>query len=225
MKPYYDHAGITIYHGDCMKLLPNLQADICITDPPYSEKTHAGARSGNAVDEKMIHFSSITEDAFDDITQALLVSVQRWIVMTCEWRHAALLEEKFPDSFIRNGVWVKPNGAPQFTGDRPGTGWEAVALLHRPGKKRWNGGGHHAVWTYAIEHGAHPTQKPLPLIKRWVADFSEPGETILDPFIGSGTTLVAAKNLGRKAIGIEIDERYCEMAARRLQQEMLPGIS
>lgn len=70
-------------------------------------------------------------------------------------------------------------------------------------------------------NGQHPTTKPLGLVSRFVSLFSEAGETILDPFMGSGTTLRAAKDLGRKAIGIEIEERYCEIAARRLEQEVL----
>ena len=122
---------------------------------------------------------------------------------------------------MRLGVWLKPDGAPQFTGDRPGTGWEAVAFLHRDGARlRWSGKGRHGVWTHNKVNGAHPTTKPLPLVQDWVRLFSD-GGTILDPFAGSGTTLVAAKRLGRKAIGIEIEEKYCAIAARRLAQEVL----
>ena len=72
------------------------------------------------------------------------------------------------------------------------------------------------------ESVGHPTQKPLGLITEIIQDFSENENTVLDCFLGSGTTLVAAKNLGRQAIGIEIEEKYCEIAAKRLQQEVLP---
>lgn len=220
MKPYYEHAGMVIYHGDCREILPTLpKVDLVLTDPPYGETTHAGARSANDIDGRLIHFQSISDDDLLSLARQFVEKASRWVVMTCDWRHAVRLESECA-SLVRLGVWVKPNGAPQFTGDRPGTGWEAVAVLHRPGKKRWNGGGHHAVWTYPIEQGEHPTQKPLRLIKRWLADFSEDGETILDPFMGSGTTLVAAKQLNRRAIGIEIEERYCEIAAKRLSQEV-----
>ena len=123
---------------------------------------------------------------------------------------------------VRFGIWRKPDGAPQFTGDRPGTGWEAVAICHREGKKRWNGGGHHAFWSFPCARGSgHPTEKPIRLFQSFVEQFSDPGETILDPFMGSGTTLRAAKDLGRKAIGIEIEEKYCEIAVKRLKQEVL----
>jgi 16S rRNA G966 N2-methylase RsmD len=222
MTPYYDHAGIAIYHGDCREILPTLpKVDLVLTDPPYGAVTHDGARSSKNVNIASVTFAPLTSDELCSLAASFVEASRRWVVMTCEWRHAVQLEKE-TKALVRLGVWVKPNGAPQFTGDRPGTGWEAVAILHREGKKFWNGGGHHAVWHCPIEQGEHPTQKPLRLIHRWITDFSVPAETILDPFMGSGTTLVAAKQLGRKAIGIEIEERYCEIAAKRLSQEMLP---
>jgi site-specific DNA-methyltransferase (adenine-specific) len=142
--------------------------------------------------------------------------------MTCEWRHAAKLEESgLP--LVRLGVWVKPNGAPQFTGDRPGTGWEAVAILHRPGKKHWNGGGHHAVWMVPKIEGEHPTQKPQKLINEWVRLFSDAGETIFDPYMGSGTTGVACLKLDRKFVGCEVRPDYFEIACRRIEQAYQQG--
>jgi site-specific DNA-methyltransferase (adenine-specific) len=218
MRPYYEHAGITIYHGDCREVLPGLVSDVVITDPPYGSVTHAGARSAKSLDSTIISFSSITGLELVDIAKRCLDSARRWVVMTCDWRHAVELEDLL--GLVRLGVWIKPNGAPQFTGDRPGTGWEAIAILHKPGIKRWNGGGHHAVWHHGIEQGSHPAQKPLGLIKQWVLAFSDKDETVLDPYMGSGTTLVAAKQLSRKAIGIELEEKYCEVAAKRLEQEV-----
>ena len=144
---------------------------------------------------------------------------RRWVVMTCSWQHASRLEERgFP--LIRLGVWLKPDGAPQFSGDRPAQGWEAVAILHRQGRKRWNGGGHQAVWHCPVERKqVHPTQKPLRLVSEWVRLFSEPGETILDPFAGSGTTGIACLRHGRRFIGIERDPEYYEAMCRRLAHE------
>ena len=87
---------------------------------------------------------------------------------------------------------------------------------------RWNDGGLPAVWNFHVGRtGQHPTSKPINLLTAWVRQFSDANETILDPFMGSGTTLVAAKRLGRKAIGIELEEKYCEIAARRLSQGAL----
>lgn len=218
MKPYYEQNGITIYHGDCRDALPSVSVDVTITDPPYAERTHAGARSGNAIGRRLISFDSFTESELTEIATKLVQITSRWVLMTCDWHHASQLENS--GHLVRLGVWIKPNSAPQFTGDRPAMGWEAVAILHRQGRKQWNGGGHSAVWHHVIEQGQHPTQKPLGLVKQWVNLFSNPEELILDPFMGSGTTLRAAKDLGRKAIGIEREERYCEIAAKRLSQEV-----
>lgn len=120
----------------------------------------------------------------------------------------------------------KPNGAPQFTGDRPGQGFESLAIGHCPGKKRWNGGGKHAVWTHSLDQRSessgrheHPAQKPIALMLDLVSDFTDPCETILDPFAGSGTTGVACLRLGRRFIGIEKDEKYFELACERLRAE------
>jgi site-specific DNA-methyltransferase (adenine-specific) len=97
-------------------------------------------------------------------------------------------------------------------------GWEAVAICHRPGRKRWNGGGRHAFWSVpkAGKYG-HPTEKPLTLVLSWISDFTDLGECILDPFMGSGTTGVAAVKLGRSFIGIEREPKYFDTACRRIE--------
>lgn len=219
MKPYYQDDSCTIYHGDCREILPALDpVDLVLTDPPYdAKKTHANHLS-TVVDRDGLGFVGISPDTFREIVLSLVEKSRRWVIVTCDFRHAAAVLDV--DSFVRLGVWIKPDAAPQFTGDRPGMGWEPVAILHRPGRKKWNGGGHHAVWTHACERGAHPTQKPIKLIGQIIRLFSDKGEIVADPFMGSGTTLRAAKDLGRKAIGIEIEEKYCEIAAKRLSQEV-----
>jgi len=208
----------TLMLGDCREILPTLgRVDVVITDPPYGAVTHDGARSANSLGASTITFACISGDEFLSLCRSLVDTTDRWVVMTCEWRHAARVEAA-DIPLVRLGVWTKPNGAPQFTGDRPGTGWEAVAILHREGRKRWNGGGRHAVWDCPIAQGEHPTQKPLRLISEWVRLFSEPGELLLDPFMGSGTTGVACAKMGRRFIGIEIDERYFDIACRRIEE-------
>lgn len=210
-----------IYQGDCVEVMrswPDSCVDVVITDPPYGEKTHAGARTGGG-NEKLITFASVTPEYMVDLARRLCVLSKRWVVMTCDWRHCAEIEKQCPDIFIRAGVWIKPNGMPQYTGDRPATGWEAVAILHRPGVKKWNGGGSHAVWNVPKVSGDHPTQKPLDLIVKWMHLFSNEGETVLDPFCGSGTTLVAAEKMGRSYVGIELDEKYIDLTKDRLRAE------
>jgi site-specific DNA-methyltransferase (adenine-specific) len=206
-----------LFLADAFELMPTLgDVDVIITDPPYNPKTHKGARttrSGQSV--ALVDFDSLTEEQLIEFCGNAVGQARRWVVMSCAWQHAAQLE-KAGVPLVRLGVWHKPNGAPQFTGDRPGMGWEAIAILHREGKKRWNGGGHHAVWVCNVEHGDHPTQKPLKLVMDWVAKFTDPGETVLDPFCGSGTTGLACMKLGRKFIGIEKRRDYFDLACRRI---------
>jgi site-specific DNA-methyltransferase (adenine-specific) len=225
MKPYYEDGGCTIYHGDCQEVLPLLSSvDHVITDPPYSDTTHEGARTGDATNAGvLVDFASVSADLVRDVLAQCKAA--RWAVLTADWQHVLPLKQQPPRGwkFVRHGAWVKPNGTPQFTGDRPAQGWEAVAILHADvkGRMRWNGGGLPAVWSHCKVAGLHPTGKPEPLLREWVTLFTDPGDTILDPFMGSGTTLVAAKRLGRKAIGIELEEKYCEIAAKRLAQGAL----
>lgn len=218
MTPYYQDEAVTLYCGDCREILPSLsQIDVTITDPPFGEKTHQNARSftrGHG-ESSPIDFHAITQKEFFDITAMLMTLTKRWVVMHCEWRYAHYLEAA--GWLVRLGVFVKVRTTPQLSGDRPGTGWEAVAILHRAGRKRWNGGGKAAVWRYARDPQQYPTQKPLALLREWVSLFSDPGETILDPFCGSGTTLCAAKLLGRRAIGIDRREQACALARERVQ--------
>lgn len=220
-------SGITLYHGACRAVIPTLapdSVDLVLTDPPYGDITHEGARSVTAT-RPLVDFASTTSDELRGVLELLAPYCRAWFVATMEWQHIADLERLPPAGwrFVRFGVWVKPNGAPQFTGDRPGTGWEGVAILHRADRRlRWNGGGRHAVWTCPRVEGAHPTQKPIALIREFIMLFSQPRDLVLDPWAGSGTTLRAAKDVGRRAVGIEINARHCRTAATRLQQAVLP---
>jgi len=225
LKPYYSSGGIEIYHADCREVIPHLpEIDVVLTDPPYSDVTHEGARTGGYGEIVLVDFDSVTPEFLRDTYSMIAPKLKSWLVAFMDWQHIAYLKDHTPDGlrFVRFGIWVKPNGAPQFTGDRPGQGWEGIGIFHREGgKMSWNGGGRHAVFTYNKINGSHPTEKPLPLVSELVSLFSNPGDLIFDPFMGSGTTLRAAKNLGRRAIGCEINEAYCEVAARKLQQEVL----
>ena len=225
LSPYYEDGGIVIFHANCREVLPTLESvDHVITDPPYSDTTHEGARTGDASSAGvLVNFAATDAQAIADVLEAC--RARRWAILTMDWQHVLPLKVSPPKGwkFVRHGVWVKPNGTPQFTGDRPAQGWEAVAILHADvkGRMRWNGGGLPATWTHCKVAGFHPTGKPEPLLAEWVQMFTDPGDLILDPFMGSGTTLVAAKRLGRRAIGIEREEKYCEVAAKRLSQGAL----
>jgi hypothetical protein len=241
VTPYYEQSGVTIYHDSCQLLLADMaKVDHVITDPPYEAEAHTLQRrvkrsdghGGEAIAVvEPLDFPPITAATRAYCGSAFGVLARRWVLVFCQIEGAPLWRVSCEAGglvYKRTCLWVKRDGMPQLTGDRPGMGYEAFVALHAKGASRWNGGGAHGV--YDVPKGAdgglgrneHPTQKPEALMMQLIADFTDPNETILDPFMGSGTTLVAAKRLQRKAIGIECDERYCEIAARRLQQEALP---
>jgi site-specific DNA-methyltransferase (adenine-specific) len=221
----------TLYLADAFDIMPTLEeVDHCITDPPYGEETQKNARTLVDPEEGVTrHYIDFTMDeptvrrAFDTIGRI----ARRWVVASMEFRHAAVFEKHPPENlrFVRVGCWVKSNGAPQFTGDRPAMGWEAIAILHRDGEKlRWNGGGLRAVWEMAVErNNGHPTPKPLGLMRDWILLFTDEGETVLDPFMGSGTTGVACLTLGRRFIGVEKREEYFDIACRRIDDAQKQG--
>jgi site-specific DNA-methyltransferase (adenine-specific) len=224
LNPYFSDGGQAIYLGHCRSVLPELpRPDVVITDPPYNAETHSKVQSqSNGIQNGSVDFPSMGQGDILNILE--IANPLRWCVFTCAWQHVLGFSRSTKLRFVRMGVWVKPDGCPQFTGDRPAMGWEAVSIMH--GKDvplRWNGGGSRAVWTYHVgRNSQHPTEKPLGLLYDWINAFTEEGETVLDPFCGSGTTLRACKDLSRKCIGIEIREEYAEMAANRLRQEILP---
>ncbi len=246
MKPYYERDGIVLYCGDSREVLPTLEAvDHVITDPPYARdvyqrlgmpNTKVGSGTpgrlgiGNhqyssaSIEKLAVGSIGFIDEMLDGVALDIERLTKRWALVFSDaesihrWR--AQLEAAGM-RYVRTGAWVKPDPMPQFSGDRPSVGFEPCTIVHSQGPMRWNGGGLPAVWTYNIAKGDarpdHPCPKPLPLMMRLVEQFTDRNETILDPCAGSATTLVAAKTLGRKAIGIELEEGWCEDAARRLE--------
>jgi site-specific DNA-methyltransferase (adenine-specific) len=229
MKPYYQDDAVTIFLGDCREIVPKLGRFACMmTDPPFSEHTHTNAKSnrGKGHGNIAIDFAAIDFAAIDAMLALASMCIDRWVVSAMDWRHIAEIERRKDVrgwELVRFGVWVKTNPMPQISADRPANGWDGIAYLHRAGKKSWNGGGCHGNYIGpVVSDGAHPTGKPIGMLEQWVERFTVPGETILDPFFGSGTTGRAAKDLGRKCVGIEREERYAEIAAKRMAQGVLP---
>lgn len=234
MRPYFEQDGVTIYHGACVDVLGTMEprsVKIIITDPPYTESTHKAARTnkgkvgGSA--PKQIDFPSMSAQEIGLAFDAMSRVVSRWIIATVAYQHAAGLEASPPSGgrFVRCGAWTKIAPVPQMNADRPGMGWEAIAILHADDEKmRWNGGGRSAVWTHRAEmNGEYPTQKPEPLINDFISDFADPSDDILDPFMGSGTTLLCGWRRGHRVTGCDIREAACEIAAKRIEQAMRQG--
>lgn len=239
MTPYYQDSAVTIYHGDCLEILPQIEtADLVLTDPPYEVEAHTRGRrafSGTAslefkkgvCEERPIAFGAMDEETRGLVSREAARISQGWIMVFCQVEAVHIWKaglEAAGSRYFRTQIWDKVDAAPQFTGDRPGMAFECIVTCWNKGtKSHWNGGGRRGTYRHATvkEKWGHDTVKPLPLMKDLVSLFSDPGETILDPFMGSGTTLRAAKDLGRKAIGVELEEKYCEIAARRMTQEVL----
>jgi len=207
VTPYYDHAGITIYHGDCRDVLPGLlPADLVITDPPYGIAFQSGYR-------KIKHAKIHGDDALPigRINQSISMAKCAAYVF-CRWENLAEMPK--PRSVL---AWVKNNWSMGDLKHEHGRQWEAIcfypAAAHEFAKRIPD-----VIFADRTGNNEHPTEKPVSLISTIIQ--ANVGETILDPFMDSGTTLRAAKDLGRRAIGIEIEERYCEIAAKRLQQEV-----
>lgn len=239
MKPYYQDSAVEIYLGDCLEIMPELPSvSAIITDPPFEAEAHSLQRRINrsptrGADSDLITSEPLDFAPMDERTRdALCLHAQRilkgWFLAFCQieavhlWRGSI---ESSGATYKRSCLWIKPDGMPQYSGDRPGMGYETfVAGWYGEGKSVWNGGGRHGVFTCnknEPDRWGHPTQKPEKLMTSIISLFTQPDSLILDPFCGSGTTLRAAKDLGRKAIGIELEEKYAEIAARRMGQEVL----
>lgn len=223
MKPYYEHAGITIYHGDCREVLPGIAADVIVTDPPFGigdapNPTHdrTGKRTGAVNDW---HPPSEWDVDLDPSWLPLALAFGP-VAMFGHWRKRAAFEAACGMEPRAEIVWAKDChvGPPCPVAARDERIWVFSRAAINPARFETSVWDEPIIPTWAHRH--HKNEKPLALMKRLIAWLSKDG-TVLDPFMGSGTTLRAAKDLGRKAIGIEIEERYCEIAAKRLAQEVL----
>ena len=220
MTPYYETELGKLYHGDCLEIMPELEpVDLVLTDPPYDKYTHKGALSG-AKKEFGISFDELKNP--ERLLELCLLSSRAWILIFCSLEMLGKYQSIRPDKYVRGGVWDRICNAPQMSGDRPAQAVEGIAILHSIRKNmKWNGGGKAAIWRYLVErnHKKHPTQKPFYLFQELILKFSFENNTILDPYFGSGTTAIACERLKRKWIGIEIEEKYCEIAAKRIEAE------
>jgi site-specific DNA-methyltransferase (adenine-specific) len=225
-RPYYQDDHVTLYHGDCRNLWSGVAANVLITDPPYG----VGLGSHQGADERRRGFHVLRrdegyasyEDSPENFKAVIVPTLEQMIPM---FGRAAIfmgipMAWQLPPPAALGGVFL-PTACGRST-----WGFSSIAHcllyvvapdLHKGAKAT----AFRSTQPTAVDGMGHPCAKPVEWM-RWAVNLaSRPGEVVFDPFAGSGSTLRAAKDLGRKAVGIEIEERYCEMAVRRCAQEVL----
>ena len=246
MKPYYEHAGIAIYHGDSMEVLPELagaNVSAVVTDPPYSSGgLYRGDRSASTVAKYVQSGTQVYRPEFSGDNRD-----QRSFLIWCSlWLGAARAASRAGAVCVTFTDWRQ---LPTMTDaiQVAGWTWRGLATWWKPGVRMQRGTFSHSA-EYLV-HGTngpsendrdgaqqnvfrcatvddvekrHIAEKPLEVLS-WILHVTPADGAVLDPFMGSGSLLRAAKDMGRQAIGIEIEERYCEVAAKRLSQEVMFG--
>lgn len=212
-----------ILHADAL-WLPRLAAefDAMIVDPPYADAVHRNAvstGSGGAGPRKRdFAFEALTPELFRRLC-SYAAQVQRWSAIFCDIESVGVWKQGLTDAgaeYVRALPWVRWT-QPQISGDRPPSGCEMVVLAHRPGRKRWSGPGALTHFHQKALRGAdkHPTEKPLDLALALVSYLTEPGEAVLDPCAGNGTTLLGAALLDREGVGLERNAGWAGKGAAR----------
>lgn len=235
------HLGDCLCPATGLASLPAKSVDVVITDPPYSEHVHAKSRRGltgtfvpgkenrSISERRELGFESLTQDVMEAAADHFARIARRWVLVFCDMESAHLWRGALTSTggleYLRTCAWHKIGGAPQFTGDRPAVWGEAIVLAHPKGRKRWNGGGKQGLYAVptaidrdrsGLDLRLHTTQKPVALMEALIRDFTNDGETVLDPFAGSGTTGVAAIRLGRSFVGWERDAETHTKATERV---------
>lgn len=250
VKAFYDADGVTIYHGNALEILPELEPfDALVTDPPYSSGGMFRSDRMQTTVSKYVNSDSRSVGRQADFSgdnrdqRAFYAWASLWLsfaatraktgahaLIFTDWRQLPTVTDA-----LQSGGWI----------------WRGLGTWHKPGIRNQRGGfsasAEYVAWgtlgAWNREHDYSPAnvircapvggeeklhlaEKPLPVME-WLCRFAPAGGVIVDPFLGSGTTLVAAKMLGRRAIGIELAEENCAIAARRLSesQTMFGGIA
>lgn len=232
-----------VVHGDCRDLLrsmPDRSVDHFIQDPPYSPHVHSKQRRQTSQHQRTqgrqklregdLRFDPLDEGVREYVAREMGRLCRRWAITFTdaeslhEWRRELVTSAL---EHIRVGAWVKSNPQPQFSGDRPAAGFEAISICHARGRKRWNRGGHPAIWTASVTteksptgQRYHPAQKPLGLMMELVEAFTDPGDLVVDAFCGAATTGVACLRLGRRFLGVEKCGAWAATARARMSAEM-----
>ncbi|CAN7604528.1 DNA-methyltransferase [Bosea sp. LjRoot237] len=228
----------TLYNGNCLEVMAGLTpVSHVISDPPYEafmheakfrHRKHLRTDGGNELEA--LNFASI-----DEIRKPFTVTSSGlcggWFIAFCTPEGVGRWADEINATqlkYKRACVWVKPDSTPQLNGQGPAMGAENfVCAWGGKGHAKWNAGGKRGVYTHLTNPPSrdhrHPTEKPVSLMRELLQDFTNPGETILDPFMGSGTTGVTCAKMGRKFIGVELDPKYFDVACERIRKAYEQG--
>lgn len=216
--------------GDCLEILPTLgKVDHVITDPPYEDELHKAMgrirRNDGRVMVEDLGFEGVNTDRAS-IVKAIVAASSGWAILFTlaegvrAWRDELQTCSAKYDTCL---AWIKPDSTPRMNGQGAARGFEcAVTAWCGTGYRKWNSGGKRGVYTYLTNNrerdGRHPTEKPIGLMSEILADFTAPGQTVCDPFMGSGTTGVSCARLGRSFVGIELDQTHFATSVERIRK-------
>jgi len=217
IKPYYSDGSVSIYHGDAYEIVQKLKTpDLLLTDPPYKI-----ASVGGGIASKRKYFDGIAGKIDGGFNMAILEQFDNWCVF-CGKQQLIELLGAVGERMWALVTWGKPNPTP-LTNSNYLPDVEYIVHAYKPGRLFGEYRDKSRYIIHPIEKNtySHPTVKPIAVVAKMIRLGTGVGDLICDPFLGTGTTLVAAKMMGRLGIGIEIEERFCEVAAQRLSQGVL----
>lgn len=220
----------TLYFGDCLEVMDGLQSvDHVISDPPYEDELHKAMGRIRRNDGREM----VQDLGFEGVNATRADIVKKVVELSNGWAILFTLAEgvrAWRDELQKCGAkydtclaWVKPDSTPRMNGQGAARGFEcAVTAWCTTGYRSWNSGGKRGIYVHLTNQkdrdGRHPTEKPIPLMLEIIEDFTKEGQTILDPFMGSGTTGIACQKRGRNFIGIERDEHFFNVACERIRK-------
>ena len=210
MKPYYSHDGVELYNCDCAELLDSTWCDLLVTDPPYGIEYRSNHRT-----ERHAAIAGDDELPLAKI-EAALARTRRAAYVFARWDTVPLMPA--PKSLL---VWVKNNWSMGDLEHEHGRQWEAICFYAKP-EHEFTKRIPDVLYVDRTDNALHPTQKPVALLRQLIR--ANVGDVVFDPFAGSGSTLAAAWLEHRKAIGCEIEERYCEVIATQLTKLQYGGL-
>lgn len=222
MTPYYEDEWVTLYHGDCLDVLPEVDSvvELVVTDPPYFQPAQHYVPARGVKPIRSLGDTSVLLHAFRAWAEQIdrVLSPEGTAYVFCDGQSYPVTFNAFYSlGKVRPLIWDKVTS---FNGYTWRHGHELIAWVERPDAPRIPTGDGDIIRERAVRSSlrSHPAEKPVPLLVRLI---DKHAGCVLDPFAGSGASLYAARSLGRKSVGIEIEERYCEMIADRMSQGAL----